>query len=64
LESARCTLLVARGYPTQRFSGDPDAEATRLGIVNHNMRTIYEQDGKELLRVEDFNIGLRLSTIL
>jgi hypothetical protein len=62
LEVARCTPLVACGYPTQRFSGDPDAEITNLGIVNNKMRMVYEDDQKELLRVEDFYIGLRRTT--
>jgi len=62
LEVARCTPFVARGYSTERFSGDPDAEITNLGVVDNKMKMVYEDDREELLRVEDFYVGLRRST--
>jgi hypothetical protein len=61
---ARCTPLVARGCTTQRFSGDPDTEITNLGVVNNKLRMVYEEGIEELLRVEDFYVGLRQSTAI
>jgi hypothetical protein len=62
LEAAKCTPLVGCGYPTQRHSGAPDAEITNLGVVERNLKMVYEEDREELLRVEDFYVGLRRPT--
>jgi len=62
LELARCTPLVARCYPTQRFAGDPEAEVTNLRVVNHEKWMIYEEDREGLPRVEDLYVGLRRPT--
>ena len=45
--------------PDQRLSGDPDAKITNLGVVNHKMRMLYEEDREEMLRLEDFYVSLR-----
>ena len=57
LEIARCTPLVARCYPTQRFAGDPDVEITNSRVVNHEKRRIYEEDRGGLPRVEDLMLA-------